>query len=489
MQRKISISTKLISKTFAKFTFKRTLTTEPFPRRLVLPENRLYVPTLSPSEVTALLSQNESTAEANLYGFDVVRAFDSNQLAANNNIEDRRAVARLIDSGELLFGVFDGHGGRECAQTVSERLFEYIALCLLQNEKLSNYYRLLKDTKRKDFLKRYDFKNSYVDVHMNLIYFESLLKFVEERLVHTTTDNICNVNTVTKRIQIAFCGLDDDISREAKQVTGAQKEYAVKTALSGSCSCIALIRGQEVIISNIGDARAVLGYVDSNKQFKAKRLSTDHNVENNMEVQRVKLAHPPNEDKSVIKDGRLLGQLIPLRAFGDVQFKWSITDLKGLTHESALRRMSPPNYHSPPYLIATPEVICHTLSPNDKFLVLASDGLWETLPDDKVVQLVAEHMQGKQTHEKFQLSNSEMDLGAINSELMRRKIGLLHKSVDSNVATHLIRHALGLEHRKVSELLTLPREVVRNYRDDITIIVIYFDTDFLKKASESGNLA
>ena len=473
--------------TFTKLKiFKRTLTIEPFPRRLVLPEDRIYVPTLSPSEVTALLSSNESTAEAKLYGFDAVRAFDSNQLAANDPMEDRRVVARLTESGESLFGVFDGHGGMQCAQAASERLFEYIAVSLLSKKSLSDYNKLLQTNKQSELLKWYNFRNSYTVHEMKSIYLNSLRRFVETLSNKSNYDNN-SISNLLQNMQFAFISLDNDLSLEARQTSGASKEYAINTALCGSCSCIALIRDRQVIISNIGDARAVLGHIDDNKILKAKRLSTDHNVENIMEVKRVKTAHPQSEDKSVIRDGRLLGQLIPLRAFGDIQYKWNSLELNGLVlgrNDERSRRIPPSHYHSPPYLIADPEVICHTLTPNDKFLVLASDGLWETLPDDKVVQLVGEHMQGKQTHEKFQLLDSEKSLATINSELVRRKIGLSHKSVDSNVATHLIRHALGLEHRKVSELLTLPKDVVRNYRDDITIIVIYFDADYLAKPSE-----
>ena len=63
---------------------------------------------------------------------------------------------------------------------------------------------------------------------------------------------------------------------------------------------------------------------------------------------------------------------------------------------------------------------------------------------------------------------------------MERKSGLSYKTEDNNVATHLIRHALGGEHRKVSEMLTLPKDIVRYYRDDITIIVIFFDEEYLR---------
>ena len=69
-----------------------------------------------------------------------------------------------------------------------------------------------------------------------------------------------------------------------------------------------------------------------------------------------------------------------------------------------------------------------------------------------------------------------------SQELKKRKFKLQHKSSIQNGASHLLRHALGSEHRKVSEMLTLPKDAVRYYRDDMTIIVVYFDTQFLASA-------
>ena len=62
----------------------------------------------------------------------------------------------------------------------------------------------------------------------------------------------------------------------------------------------------------------------------------------------------------------------------------------------------PPHLHSPPYLTASPEVYYHKLTANDKFLVLATDGLWEWLDPDTVVRLVHDHNLGTQTLQPYQ---------------------------------------------------------------------------------------
>lgn len=67
------------------------------------------------------------------------------------------------------------------------------------------------------------------------------------------------------------------------------------------------------------------------------------------------------------------------------------------------------------------------------------------------------------------------------------RAGLMKKPLDKNAATHLIRHALGgtdygIEHSKLSHMLSLPPDVVRLFRDDMTVTVIYFNQDFIRNA-------
>ncbi|XDV51637.1 hypothetical protein PO909_020481 [Leuciscus waleckii] len=151
-------------------------------------------------------------------------------------------------------------------------------------------------------------------------------------------------------------------------------------------------------------------------------------------MQRVLSEHPASEHKTVVKHDRLLGLLIPFRAFGDMKFKWS---------SELLNRI----YEAP-----EPEIISHKLRPQDKFLVLASDGLWELMHRQTMHRLLQE-----------------------------RKSRALSALEDENSATHLMRHALGsdgsgsIEHKRISKMLSLPQDLARMYRDDITIIVIHFN--------------
>lgn len=95
-------------------------------------------------------------------------------------------------------------------------------------------------------------------------------------------------------------------------------------------------------------------------------------------------------------------------------------------------------------------------------------------------------MSGKAFLQPLKLPKRQIQLGEIEQMLDRRKGGLLKKPNDKNAATHLLRYALGasdlgnIEHQKLSHMLSLPQEIVRLFRDDITISIIYFDSNYLR---------
>uniref|UniRef100_A0A1A9UMP7 PPM-type phosphatase domain-containing protein n=1 Tax=Glossina austeni TaxID=7395 RepID=A0A1A9UMP7_GLOAU len=149
------------------------------------------------------------------------------------------------------------------------------------------------------------------------------------------------------------------------------------------------------------------------------------------------------------------------------------------------------HYYTPPYLTAEPEVEHHKLTPNDKFLVIASDELWDFLTASQGVGLVGEHLSSKRILEPVKIPPGDVSLQSIADLLAQRKAGLTTKPLDQNSATHLIRYALvstdyDIEHSKISYYLSLPQDVVRLYRDDMTITVIYFNSDCIFSLKDAG---
>lgn len=176
----------------------------------------------------------------------------------------------------------------------------------------------------------------------------------------------------------------------------------LRVALSGCTACVTYISNGVLHVANLGDSRAVLGVQEPDGHWSAVSLTNDHNAQNPDELQRILGEHPPLERRTVVRHDRLLGQLLPFRAFGDVRFKWSAEMLSRvyetrpdiLSAVNEVVRALPPHYLTPPYLSALPEVTLHHIRPADKFLVLATDGLWELMHRQTVVQLVGEQLTG-----------------------------------------------------------------------------------------------
>ncbi|XP_058790534.1 pyruvate dehydrogenase [acetyl-transferring]-phosphatase 1, mitochondrial [Phymastichus coffea] len=441
---------------------------------------RFYVslPWLTPHEVTDILQTNEFTKE--FTGPNSVKSYDSNQLASNNPIEDTRAEARCLLTNGFLMGVFDGHGGSACAQVVSKRLLNYIAAYLLPPNMLQTFLQSVISGKNSQLLESFNDKAKLVN-ELNEIYQKSFIQFLKD----LAENNANKEFQMEAAIENAFLRLDNDISDEALNSTKSNVTRLLSVAMSGAVAAVAHIDGPHLHVASAGDCQVVLGVLSENDMWSAKMMTVEHNTDNRTEVERIFSEHPPNEKTTAIKMERLLGQLAPLRAIGDFRYKWSLELMQKKVVPYYGENAIPPNYLTPPYLTAKPEVKYHRLTPRDKFLIIASDGLWDLISPLEAVRLVGEHMSGKVTLSPLRLPRKNMKLSEINEMLLQRKEGLEKKPLDSNAATHLIRNALGgteygLNHAKISKMLTLPGDVVRLFRDDITVTVVYMDSEFLR---------
>ena len=241
----------------------------------------------------------------------------------------------------------------------------------------------------------------------------------------------------------AFTRLDEDMSREAIPKDGQEVDMKTLTvAMSGCVAVAAHIEGPHLSVASTGDCTAVVGSLSETDTWVAKKLTNEHNSDNNREVKRILANHPETEHHHIIKGDRLLGMLAPLRAFGDFKFKWPRSTIEetlgGVLGEHAV----PANYKTPPYLTAVPEVTYHRLTPRDKFLILGSDGLWDMMtpmqvvfsswnkgqvkwsngPEPQVVRLVGEHMSGKVCLSPLHLTQPNIPLEEIAMVLKKRQV-------------------------------------------------------------------
>ncbi|XP_020808838.1 pyruvate dehydrogenase [acetyl-transferring]-phosphatase 1, mitochondrial [Drosophila serrata] len=430
------------------------------------------LPQLSPYDVNLVLRENEFVYNFPVEG--IIRSYETNQLGSNSPCEDSRTEASLLHRNGFICGIFDGHAGASCGQVVSKRLLRYVSAATLPRQVLRA--QMKEGCSSQSFLKCHNDNVDFVS-EIKPIYEASFQKYIKQLSETPQRD-------VASELVNAFLQLDEGLSEEALSHTDVR---TMSVALSGAVACLVHLEGLQLHVASTGDCGAVLGVLDpQTQQWQPKKLNTEHNADNMTEVRRILAEHPKDERETVIRNGRLLSQLAPLRAFGDFRYKWSVD----IMHEKVVpmfgEHTMAPNYYTPPYLTARPDVQQHELGPNDKFLVIASDGLWDFLSPSEVVSLVGEHINSKKILEPMRLPEGDITLQQISNQLAERKAGLTRKPVDQNAATHLIRNALGatdygIEHSKISYYLSLPKDVVRLYRDDITITVIYFNSEHIAR--------
>ena len=164
-----------------------------------------------------------------------------------------------------------------------------------------------------------------------------------------------------------------------------------------------------------------------------------------------------------------MGRLAPLRALGDIQFKLEADELYSIFQD--VPKYTPfSSSITPPYLIAEPEVFHYKLEPpHDRFIVLASDGLWDMLSNEEVVQLVASYIEGRQKEVMEEQAHfyNVPDCDKINADSFA-------DVEEENVASFLLRQALGgYDKGNLKAMLSMKYPNTRLYRDDISIVVVF----------------
>lgn len=155
-----------------------------------------------------------------------------------------------------------------------------------------------------------------------------------------------------------------------------------------------------------------------------------------------------------------------------------------------------PSFKTPPYVTSRP-VVTHrkldflplattSLSGSKpastlRFLVLATDGLWDQLTSEEVVSLVGGHLSGlKGNVPKSTLPTlvpTSTGVPTVEGKERRRKASEgTWAFVDDNVSAHLIRNAFGGgDEMQLRRLLSIPAPYSRRYRDDVTVTVIWWE--------------
>ena len=284
---------------------------------------------------------------------------------------------------------------------------------------------------------------------------------------------------VEKVLKTTFLQLDEDICHAPLPSVFASKskDTAVNLlgpACAGSCALLSFYDSHSRLlrVALTGDSRAVLGRQRVNAEGDLKYdvyiLSTDHNGLNQAEVDRLHAEHP---GESVVQNGRVLGMGIS-RAFGDAPYKWT-RDVQDKLRKGHQGRPLLPEVKTPPYLTAEPDVTEIEVKPGD-FLIMATDGLWESLTSEEAVGLVGLFKEAQRNRFGTREPVGGYSPDALPVWMAERDDTVRYKQwgaekrfvmTDGNAATHLLRNALGGADKDLTAtLLTMQTPRSRKYR-------------------------
>ncbi|KJA16070.1 hypothetical protein HYPSUDRAFT_322760 [Hypholoma sublateritium FD-334 SS-4] len=306
---------------------------------------------------------------------------------------------------------------------------------------------------------------------------------------------------------------------------------ALSGAHAGSCALVGLFNNADrsLRVALTGDSRAVFGRrvlttaADGTQSYKyaVHALSADQNAKNAEEAARLSAQHP--NEPELLKGNRVVGWGCA-RAFGDGAMKWSLAVQERL-HAEVLGDRPRAACKTPPYFTAEPVITTKKDVQRGDFAVFGSDGLWDCLTNEEVVGLVGqwlddhgwpENVQGQdgKTYEVRIPNNPQDRKASIPSQLSSDQSSQRHLPrnpfktyapedlpvvypetyednttmykywrrqkrfvvEDENVAAHLGRNAFGGYNRHLTEaLLAMSAPRARKFKDDISIVVVFFD--------------
>ena len=290
-----------------------------------------------------------------------------------------------------MMSLFDGHGGRYVAETLSKTVG-------IELEKA-----LHMKTNNNTCTNKRCHHQAHPDFNLN-----TSTNSIEENSCKQALRYVC---ALMDRNILAKDYMRQCVRRQSRHSGRGGKESLVSQTYGGSTGNIVLVRAGAdsskihadtqthkelaiaavtVTIANVGDCRSVLC-----TKGKCKQLTTDHKPNNLYESNRIIQAG------GTVVNGRVGGSLGVSRAFGDIHYK-TVNDsiLQGDVSNNADRDAATDTdvdvlswaecelWNTRQLVISLPELVEHEVCNDDEFLLSATDGLWDLLSCETAVNCV-----------------------------------------------------------------------------------------------------
>lgn len=257
-----------------------------------------------------------------------------------------------------------------------------------------------------------------------------------------------------KRFAAEQQSMSVDVIKKAFQATEegffslVAKQWPMKPQIAavGSCCLVGVVCNGILYIANLGDSRAVLGrVVKATGEVLAIQLSAEHNVSIESVRQEMHSMHPEDKNIVVLKHNvwRVRGLIQISRSIGDVYLKKPEYNREPLYAKFRLREP-----FENPILSSEPAISVHELQPHDQFVIFASDGLWEHLTNQEAVDIVQSNPRNG--------SAKRLIKAALQEAAKKREM-------------------------RYSDLKKIERGVRRHFHDDITVVVVFLDSNLVSR--------
>ena len=195
-------------------------------------------------------------------------------------------------------------------------------------------------------------------------------EFIKEVLPYYMSENLKEKNILTER------DLTHKIIKETFVIVNNMlvDNESINSLFSGSTCVSVIFTPERLIVPNIGDSRAVLGRFDkATGKYKAIELSRDHKPTEKDEAKRI--YENDGRIQPFTEDGEFVG---PQRVWIKEE------EVPGL----AMTRSFGDRVAASVGVISEPEIKEFDFTEDDKYMIIASDGIWEFISSQECIDII-----------------------------------------------------------------------------------------------------
>jgi len=263
-----------------------------------------------------------------------------------------------------FYAVYDGHGGQESALLAGKLFHLYL------------FHTIQEDC---DLLKNDSSKTNQPILEIDGTHPEQTpTKYDKEK----TTENK-KAPTLQDYSQIILAGMTTAFALTDSQILSRGNELNLK---DGTTAVVALVLGNLLFVANLGDSEAVLASLIPNSNSSNSKPKPSYSISSILQTS-------SEEEGSLLKSIVLTKKHKPTdeeerKRIEELGGKVILGRVEGILAVS--RALGDPEFKFPNKLVSTePYVLKYELTENDKFMILACDGVWDYVSYDEAVGIVA----------------------------------------------------------------------------------------------------